>query len=72
MASSRQSSSQPQPPLMAEQQRLDADSKRQRHWKRWGPYLSERAWGTVREDYSREGQAWESFSHDHALSLIHI
>jgi hypothetical protein len=37
-------------------------------WKRWGPYLSERAWGTVREDYSAEGEAWDSFPHDHAQS----
>ncbi len=37
-------------------------------WKAWGPYLSERQWGTVREDYSRDGAAWESFPHDHARS----
>src|SRR4051812_43499380 len=37
-------------------------------WKRWGPYLSERAWGTVREDYSADGDAWSSFPHDHARS----
>jgi hypothetical protein len=37
-------------------------------WRRWGPYLSERAWGTVREDYSADGQAWSSFPHDHARS----
>ncbi|MBK8138566.1 MAG: glucosidase [Chloroflexi bacterium] len=37
-------------------------------WKRWGPYLSERAWGTVREDYSADGNAWEYFPHDHARS----
>jgi hypothetical protein len=48
-----------------EQQRL-ADSDRP--WKRWGPYLSERAWGTVREDYSEHGEAWDFFSHDHARS----
>ena len=52
----------------AEQQRLDEDALRQQHWKRWGPYLSERAWGTVREDYSADGTAWESFPHDHARS----
>ncbi len=56
------------PPFTAEQQRLDEDARRQEHWKRWGPYLSERAWGTVREDYSPHGTAWESFSHDHARS----
>lgn len=55
-------------PLIAEQQRLEADAHRQEHWKRWGPYLSERAWGTVREDYSANGTAWESFPHDHARS----
>src|SRR6202142_4067352 len=37
-------------------------------WKRWGPYLSERQWGTVREDYSRGGAAWDYFPHDHARS----
>ena len=56
------------PPLIAEQQRLEEDARRQEHWKRWGPYLSERAWGTVREDYSPHGTAWESFPHDHARS----
>jgi hypothetical protein len=51
-----------------EQQRLDEDARREQHWKRWGPYLSERAWGTVREDYSPYGNAWESFPHDQARS----
>ncbi len=37
-------------------------------WKRWGPYLSERQWGTVREDYSADGDAWDYFPHDHARS----
>ena len=37
-------------------------------WRRWGPYLAERAWGTVREDYSPDGDAWEDFPHDHARS----
>ena len=37
-------------------------------WRRWGPYLSERAWGTVREDYSADGDAWSSFSHEQARS----
>src|SRR5206468_2874205 len=55
-------------PLTAEQQRLDEDARRQEHWKRWGPYLSERAWGTVREDYSLHGTAWEAFPHDQAPS----
>ena len=39
-----------------------------KHWRRWGPYLSERQWGTVREDYSEHGTAWEYFPHDHARS----
>jgi len=37
-------------------------------WKKWGPYLSERQWGTVREDYSDNGNAWDYFTHDHARS----
>ena len=37
-------------------------------WRRWGPYLSERQWGTVREDYSPNGDAWDYFSHDQARS----
>ncbi len=57
----------PAPPS-AEQQRLDEDDLRRKHWKRWGPYLSERAWGTVREDYSPYGTAWEFLPHDHARS----
>ena len=40
----------------------------QRNWKRWGPYLSERQWGTVREDYSADGDCWDYFPHDHARS----
>jgi hypothetical protein len=51
-----------------EQLRLDEDSKREKNWKRWGPYLSERQWGTVREDYSANGDAWNYFPHDHARS----
>jgi mannosylglycerate hydrolase MGH1-like protein len=52
----------------AEAQRLLEAGDREAHWKRWGPYLSERQWGTVREDYSLHGTAWESFPHDHARS----
>ena len=52
----------------AEHERLAADAARTAHWKRWGPYLSERQWGTVREDYSGTGQAWDYFPHDHARS----
>ena len=51
-----------------EQERLDADAKRQANWKRWGPYLSERQWATVREDYSPGGTVWEYFPHDQARS----
>jgi Glycosyl hydrolase family 63 C-terminal domain len=54
--------------LTAEHQRLKESRLRTRHWKRWGPYLSERAWGTVREDYSPYGTAWDYFPHDHARS----
>src|SRR3989440_167812 len=52
----------------AEQQRLDAAKNGQQDWNRWGPYLSERQWGTVREDYSPHGNAWEYLPHDHARS----
>jgi hypothetical protein len=48
----------------AEQKRLDAADARERDWKMWGPYLSERAWGTVREDYSADGSAWSYFPFD--------
>ncbi|MGB6682580.1 MAG: hypothetical protein WBH24_02930, partial [Candidatus Acidiferrum sp.] len=51
-----------------EDQRLEEDRSRKKYWKRWGPYLSERQWGTVREDYSPGGTAWEFFPHDHARS----
>ena len=54
--------------MTAEHARLEESRLRQAHWKRWGPYLSERAWGTVREDYSPHGDAWEYFPHDHARS----
>jgi len=52
----------------AEHLRLLEDSRRQRNWKRWGPYLAERQWGTVREDYSADGNCWGYFPHDHARS----
>jgi hypothetical protein len=48
--------------------RLATNRQRTRRWARWGPYLAERAWGTVREDYSADGQAWGYFPHDHARS----
>jgi len=54
--------------MTKEQIRLSESAARTKHWKRWGPYLSERAWGTVREDYSPYGNAWEYFPHDHARS----
>jgi mannosylglycerate hydrolase MGH1-like protein len=52
----------------AEGRRLEESRQRTAHWKRWGPYLSERQWGTVREDYSEPGTPWEYFPHDHARS----
>ena len=52
----------------AEAARLSATHSGSQHWKRWGPYLSERQWGTVREDYSEHGNAWEYLPHDHARS----
>ncbi|MGA2451364.1 MAG: glucosidase [Polyangiaceae bacterium] len=52
----------------AEERRLASSNERASHWKKWGPYLSERAWGTVREDYSPDGSAWTHFPHDHARS----
>ncbi|NWH05189.1 MGH1-like glycoside hydrolase domain-containing protein [Desulfobacter latus] len=54
--------------ITAEHQRLEAYRKRRANWKKWGPYLSERSWGTVREDYSADGSAWDYFPHDHARS----
>jgi hypothetical protein len=54
--------------MTAEEQRLAEAQARTAHWRRWGPYLSERQWGTVREDYSPHGTAWDSFPHDHARS----
>ena len=51
-----------------EDERLRLSRERRSHWKRWGPYLSERAWGTVREDYSPDGAAWDYLPHDHARS----
>ena len=54
--------------MTPEEKRLDESHQRTRHWKRWGPYVAERQWGTVREDYSPHGTAWEYFPHDHARS----
>lgn len=52
----------------AEKERMRLAAERTENWTRWGPYLSERQWGTVREDYSTDGSAWEYFPHDHARS----
>ena len=52
--------------MIAEVRRLAEDATREKNWKRWGPYLAERQWATVREDYSPHGTAWEYFPHDHA------
>jgi len=54
--------------MTREEARLKEAEERTAHWKRWGPYLAERQWGTVREDYSPHGTAWDSFPHDHARS----
>ena len=54
-------------PLTAEEHRL-LQARDGVPWRRWGPYLSERQWGTVREDYSDDGDAWSYFSHDQARS----
>src|SRR3954452_3990425 len=53
---------------VTEQKRLNEAREAQIPWKKWGPYLSERQWGTVREDYSEDGNAWDYFTHDHARS----
>ena len=54
--------------MTPEELRLQQDRERIAYWKRWGPYLSERQWGTVREDYSPYGSAWDYFSHDQSRS----
>ncbi len=54
--------------MTEEHRRLEEAARRTAHWRRWGPYLSERQWGTVREDYSPGGTAWEYFPHDQARS----
>ncbi|HYH86576.1 MAG TPA: hypothetical protein VEX60_14080 [Pyrinomonadaceae bacterium] len=54
--------------VSAEEKRLRESGERTAHWKRWGPYVSERAWGTVREDYSADGDAWGYLPHDEARS----
>jgi hypothetical protein len=58
-------------PITAEGRRLAEGHARVANWQRWGPYLSERQWGTVREDYSTDGDAWDYFPHDHARSRVY-
>ncbi|MCA1694875.1 MAG: hypothetical protein LC749_09145, partial [Actinobacteria bacterium] len=55
----------------AEHARLQQADAGTAAWRAWGPYVSERAWGTVREDYSAYGQAWDYFPHDHARSRVY-
>src|SRR5919202_2571217 len=55
----------------AAERRRQAEARQQAPWWRWGPYLSERQWGTVREDYSPGGAAWDSFPHDHARARVY-
>src|SRR5215469_10583362 len=57
-----------EPTITPEHKRLNEAQRGSAAWKQWGPYLSERQWGTVREDYSRDGDAWAYFPHDHARS----
>ena len=57
--------------LTAEELRLKEHYEGHKHWLHWGPYLSERQWGTVREDYSADGSAWDYFPHDHARSRVY-
>ena len=54
--------------LCEEEQRLRDDRERKHYWKKWGPYVAERQWATVREDYSVNGDAWSHFTHDDARS----
>ncbi len=52
--------------ISEEHRRLAANDRREEYWSQWGPYLSERQWGTVREDYTAGGDAWDGFPHEHA------
>jgi hypothetical protein len=52
--------------MNAERERLAQADSRAKHWRRWGTYVSDRAWGTVREDYSPNGTAWDYFPFEHA------
>jgi len=64
----RTPSAEKNPAMTAEELRLQQERQRKANWKRWGPYLSERQWGTVREDYSPYGTAWDFLPHDQARS----
>ncbi|PIQ29949.1 MAG: glucosidase [Bacteroidetes bacterium CG18_big_fil_WC_8_21_14_2_50_41_14] len=57
--------------ISAEKIRLEEHYSGKKNWLKWGPYLSERQWGTVREDYSPDGSAWDFFPHDHARSRVY-
>ena len=57
--------------LIEEKRLNERDKKGNQIWRKWGPYLSERQWGTVREDYSKDGSAWSYFPHDHARSRVY-
>ncbi len=57
--------------MTAEATRLEETRTRRAHWRRWGPYLADRQWGTVREDYSPHGTAWDYFPHEHARSRVY-
>lgn len=63
-----QSKAEKRSPISAEKHRILAQSSGEAAWRSWGPYLSERQWGTVRKDYSEDGEAWDYFSHDQARS----
>src|SRR5678815_3946608 len=66
-ASDRESRSMPAT-ITPEEQRLSDANERQQAWRKWGPYVSERQWGTVRGDYSADGDAWNYLPHEHARS----
>src|SRR3989442_15356588 len=57
--------------MIPEATRLEETRARRVHWRRWGPYLADRQWGTVREDYSAHGTAWDYFPHEHARSRVY-
>ena len=57
--------------MSTEKTRLSEQYSNKKNWLKWGPYLSERQWGTVREDYSEHGSAWNFFPHDHARSRVY-